>query len=383
MSIRRSCSDFGVAPSTGFWYLDSVRRVAIVYVRTKRLLKEDKMRVLKIAVVIGLVAVIGCGGSTAFRSGKVYYEKNQDYVKAEKMFRQAVAEEPSNWQAHLYLALSLAQQERYAEAEKSFTEARELAPEAKKDLVYQNQHAFFVDNYNKGITANSTKNYDEAVSYFKKAVEVEPGYARGHINLGVAYSMMGDEDKALESFLAAVNADPEEVEGWRNLGITYQTLKEYGKAKEAFEKVVELAPDDVNGVFALADMYFNEKEYEKALQYYDKAAETKGDDAALQYQIGAAHFSLDQFSEASMAFQKAAALSKDSDAGLYRDAMYNLAIAYLRSEEYDAGIATVERLLEMEDSSDLHEMLGRLYSKKGLKDKAIAEYERAKELSGE
>jgi tetratricopeptide (TPR) repeat protein len=346
-------------------------------------LKEDTMRLLRIAVVVGLLAAVGCGGSTAFRSGKVYYEKNKDYVKAEEMFRQAVTEEPSNWQAHLYLALSLAQQERYSEAEKSFSEAHGLAPEEKKGLVYQNQHAFFVDNYNKGITANSTKNYNEAVAYFRKAVEVEPGYAKGHINLGVAYSMLGDENQALGAFQNAVEADPAEVEGWRNLGITYQALGDYAKAKEAFEELVKLAPEDVNGTFALADMYFNEKEHEKALQHYIQAAEIKGDDAALQYQIGATHFSLEQFSEAAMGFQKAAALSKDSNADLYRDAMYNLAIAYLRMEEFDAGVGTVERLLEMEESADLHELLARFYTKMGKKEEAIKEYEKAKELSGE
>ena len=341
------------------------------------------MRLFKTAVVLALLFAVGCGGSTAFRSGKVYYEKNKDYVKAEQMFRQAISEEPGNWEAHLYLAMALAQQEKYAEAEPAFRDAYDIAPAEKKDLVYGNQHSFFVANYNKGITANSTKNYTEAVEYFKKAVAVEPTYAKGHVNLGVAYSMLQEDDMALAAFEEAVRVDSTSIEAWENLGITYQTMREYTKAREAFKKVVELDPEYVNGKFALADMYFNEGDYQKALEFYNQAAEEKGDDPALQYQIGASHFGLDQFSEAAMGFQKAAALSKDSDAALYRDAMYNLAIAYLRMEEYDAAIATIERLIEIEETADLHELLGRAYSKKGLKDKAIEEYEKAKELSGE
>ena len=341
------------------------------------------MKVFKAAVVLGLLIALGCGGSTAFRSGKVYYEKNKDYVKAEEMFRQAIEEEPQNWEAHLYLALALAQQEKYTEAEKSFTHARDIAPEERKELVYGNQHKFFVDNYNQGITRNSTKNYDEAVEFFKKAVAVEPTYAKGHVNLGVAYSMLKQNDKALAAFEEAVRVDPSSVEAWENLGITYQTMREYTKAREAFAKVVELDPEYVNGKFALADMYFNEGNYEKALEFYEETAEQKGDDAALQYQIGASNFSLEQYSGAAMAFQKAAALSKDTDMDLYRDAMYNLAIAYLRLEEYDAARATTERLLELEDTADLHELLGRILSKMGMKEEAIKEYERAKELEGE
>jgi tetratricopeptide (TPR) repeat protein len=341
------------------------------------------MRILKTALVLGLLFAVGCGGSTAFRSGKVYYEKNKDYVKAEQMFRQAIEEEPENWEAHLYLALALAQQEKYAEAEESFSYAHEIAPAEKKELVYGNQHSFFVDNYNKGITANSTKNYDEAVEYFKKAVAVEPNYARGHVNLGVAYSMMNDNDKALASFEEAVRVDPTSIEAWENLGITYQSMREYTKAREAFAKVVELDPEYVNGKFALADMYFNEGNHQKALEFYEQAAEELGDDPALQYQIGASNFSLENYNGAAMAFQKAAALSKDSDVDLYRDAMYNLAIAYFRLEEFQAARATTEQLLELEKTADLHELLGRILSKLGLKDEAIKEYEKAKELEGE
>jgi tetratricopeptide (TPR) repeat protein len=333
--------------------------------------------------VVGLLLVVGCGGSTAFRSGKVYYEKNKDYVKAEEMFRQAIAEEPQNWEPHLYLALALAQQEKYSEAEKSFTEAHGIAPEEKKELVYGNQHKFFVDNYNQGITQNSTKNYEEAVEFFKKAVAVEPTYAKGHVNLGVAYSMLNDNDKALAAFEEAVRVDPSSVEAWENLGITYQTMSEYAKAREAFAKVVELDPEYVNGKFALADMYFNEGNYEKALEFYEETAEAKSDDPALQYQIGASNFSLEKYSEAAMAFQKAAALSKDTDMELYFDAMYNLAIAYLRVEEYEAARGTTERLLEMRETADLHELLGRILSRMGMKDEAIKEYEKARELEGE
>ncbi len=341
------------------------------------------MRILKTALVLGLLFAVGCGGSTAFRSGKVYYEKNKDYVKAEQMFRQAIDEQPQNWEAHLYLALALAQQEKYAEAEKLFVQAQEIAPADKKDLVYGNQHSFFVANYNKGITQNSTKNHDEAVEYFKKAVAVEPTFAKGHVNLGVAYSMLKDDDRALASFREAVRMDATSIEAWENLGITYQTMKEYTKAREAFAKVVELDPEDVNGKFALADMYFNEGNYEKSLEFYTQAAETRGDDPALQYQIGASYFGLEQLSEATMAFQKSAALSKDTDMELYRDAMYNLAIAHLRLEEYDAARATTERLLEIEKSAELHELLGRIYSKMDMKNEAIKEYEKANELSEE
>ena len=339
------------------------------------------MKTMRFLVAIGLAFLIGCAGSTALRSGKVYYEKNEDYPKAEEMLRKAVAEEPDNWEAYLYLALALAQQDKFDEAREAFQTSKELVPEEKKRMVTDNQRSFFVTNYNKGITANSTRNYKEAVHYFERAVAIDPDDAKGHINLGVAYSMIDEDEKSLQAFKDAVEADPTAIEAWRNLGISYQGIREYALARDAFEKVVELAPDDADALFSLGDMYFNSKEYEKALENYTRAAEIKTDDAALHYQVGASNFSLERYADAALAFQKAAAMSGDEDGDLYKDAMFNLGVSYIKVEEYDAAIATLERVLQIEETVELHEMLGAAYGKKGMKDKAIAEFERAKELS--
>lgn len=341
------------------------------------------MKTMRFLVAIGLAFVIGCGGSTALRSGKVYYEKNEDYPKAEEMLRKAVAEEPDNWEAHLYLALALAQQDKFDEAREAFATSKELVPEEKKEMVTNNQRSFFVTNYNKGITANSTRNYKEAVHFFERAVAVDPDDAKGHVNLGVAYSMIGDGEKSLQAFKNAVEADPASVEAWRNLGISYQGMSEYLLARDAFGKVVELEPDDADALFSLGDMYFNEREFEKALENYTRAAEIKTEDAALHYQIGASNFSLERFADAALAFQKAAAMSGEQDRDLYKDAMFNLGVSYIKVEEYDAAISTLERAMQIEETVELHEMLGAAYGKKGMKDKAIAEFERAKEMSGE
>jgi tetratricopeptide (TPR) repeat protein len=341
------------------------------------------MKIFKTVLVAGLLFVLGCGGSTALRSGKVYYEKNQDYPRAEEWFRKAVVEEPNNWEAHFYLALSLAQQEKYAEAEKPFSKAMELAEEVKKEIIYSNQHSFFVKNYNKGITANSVMDYEEALEYFKKAVAVEPGYAKGHVNLGVTYSLLGDEEQALEAFKKAVEVGPDEVDGWRNLGITYRRMEDYSSAREAYEKVVELDAEDIDGLRSLGEMYFMEENYEKALDSYRKAAEKKGDEPWLQFQMGAAYFSSKQFSESAVAYQKAAALSKQSDEDLYKNSMFNLSSAYLRLEQYEEAVATLQQLLEIEKTADVHERLGQAYAKQGDSAKALEEYKKAEALRGE
>jgi len=343
------------------------------------------MRFVKYALVAALLIIMGCGGSTALRSGKVYYEKNKDYPKAEEWFKKAISEEPDSYEAYLYLAMSQAQQQKYAEAEVNFTKATSLAPdEGKRDIVYSNQHAFFVKHYNKGITLNSVQDYEQALSEFLKAVQIEPGFAKGHVNLGVTYALLEDEDKALAAFEKAVEVDPKEPEAWRNLGITYRNLEEYDKAMAAYEKLVELDPEDMDGMESLGEMYLMENDYAKALESFTKVAEVKTDDPWLQFQMGSASFSMEHFEEAAGAYLKAAAIAKTTgDSDLYRNAMFNLSSAYLRLEDYDGAVATLEQLLAVEDTYEVHERLGQAYAKQGMTDKALAEYEKAAALKGE
>jgi tetratricopeptide (TPR) repeat protein len=343
------------------------------------------MRLVKCAVVAALLVVMGCGGSTALRSGKVYFEKNKDFPKAEEWFKKAIVEEPDSWEAYLYLAMSQAEQQKYGEAEPNFEKAMELAPDQqKKDIIYSNQHAYFVEHYNRGITLNSVADYEEAVKEFEKAVQVEPGYAKGHVNLGVTYSLLKEEDKAMAAFQKAVEVDPSEPEAWRNLGITYRNLKEYGKAAEAYEKMVELDPEDMDAAESLGEMYMMEKQYEKALGSFTKVAEANGEDPWVQFQIGSANFSLEDYEASAAAYQKSAALAKTAgDMDLYRDAMFNLSGSYLKLENFEGAVSTLQQLLAVEKTPDVHERLGQAYAKQGKTKEAMEEYEKAEALRGE
>lgn len=352
------------------------------------------MKAVRIITVVGLLgalalAVAGCGGKTSvtMRSGKVYYHQNKDYPKAEEWFKKAVIEDPSNWEAHFYLALSQAEQDKYAEAGKAFENAYRLAPDDKtREVVTGNQQGFFAEHFKAGLSAKDTNNLGEAAKEFEMAVAVDPREPSGYINLAFCYREMGDKEKALTVMQKSVEIDSTSVYAWSNLGAAYRDVKDNDHAAEAFQKVVDLAPTDPDVKFgalaSLGDILFDKKEYDKALEYYTSAAEITTEDAALQYQIGAAYYQLGRYQEALAGFKKCAALIKDSDPALYADSMYNLGVCYLKVKNYDEAIGTLQTLLQTQETAEVHEMLGNAYSEKGLKEQAIEEFKKAKELSG-
>ena len=99
------------------------------------------MKTVKFLIILAMVIAIGCGGSTAFRSGKTYFYQHKDYEQAEEAFRLAIQEEPDNWEAYLYLGLSLAEQSKFEEAKGHFLSAREKAPDDEKKMQAKEQQS--------------------------------------------------------------------------------------------------------------------------------------------------------------------------------------------------------------------------------------------------
>jgi tetratricopeptide (TPR) repeat protein len=342
-----------------------------------------------IAVVAAVaLAIAGCGGkaSVNMTSGKVYYSHNKDYARAELKFRDAIAEDPSNWEAHFYLALSLAQQGKFAEAGETFRTAKSLAPPDKLAMVSDNQQGFFAEHFRAGLSAKDTNNFQEAATEFERAVGVDPDEPNGYINLAYAYEKLGMDEESLEATKKAVHADSMSFYAWANLGTAYRATKQDDLAAEAFMRVIALSPTDDNIKFSslasLGDIMFAKKDFTEALKYYTQAAEVKSEEASLQYQIGAVYYQAEAYAEAAAAFKRCAALAKDKDVALYNDAMYNLGAAYFNLKDYNAAVGTIEALLLTQESADAHELLGRVYGAMELKDKAIEEFKKAEALRG-
>jgi Tfp pilus assembly protein PilF len=61
---------------------------------------------------------------------------------------------------------------------------------------------------NAGVTAAGQERWDEAIQYWKKALELDPGSAAAHNNLAVAYEKKGASEEAGREYEAALRLDP-------------------------------------------------------------------------------------------------------------------------------------------------------------------------------
>jgi len=99
---------------------------------------------------------------------------------------------------------------------------------------------------NRGVTYGESGQYQKAISYFTKAIELNPKYAETYCNLGKAYAGLGQYPKAISDYTKAIELNPEFAVACNNRGVVYADLGQYPKAISDYTKAIELNPN-VNG----------------------------------------------------------------------------------------------------------------------------------------
>ncbi len=94
--------------------------------------------------------------------------------------------------------------------------------------------------YNRGNDHLNKGAYEEAISDYTKALEIEPQSADVYANRGLAYSQIGRNDKAISDFNEALEINPQYALAYNSRAVVYYTIGEYDKAWRDVHKAQRL-----------------------------------------------------------------------------------------------------------------------------------------------
>src|SRR3989338_5327048 len=136
----------------------------------------------------------------------------------------------------------------------------------------------------------------EALTFFDKALKIDPRYASAWNNKGVALNNLGRYEEAITCYDKALGLDPKYTSAWNNKGLALYNLGRYKEAIERYQEALKLnrdwlashinlavllsvtnRHDEAEREFREALRLFKEKEpkrLEEALRYLEKELET-------------------------------------------------------------------------------------------------------------
>jgi serine/threonine-protein kinase len=250
------------------------------------------------------------------------------------------------------------------------------------------------------------RRFDEAVSLFQRAIELDSSFAMAHQELGGAYYYMGDRQNGERHFETAVSLTDritererlwiqaeienwrenyesavaayniyltrfqDDLSGWFRLGFAQMRQGHNPEAVQAFARVAELDPTNVAAYINLATSYNQLGEREKALEHYLNAFELRPEwrtSGNLNHEFGFNYAELGEIDSAEAVFREMLSGPDDQRAlgyrslgllnmyvGRYREAQEHLRQAVLIQEMLGYGLSEFRSRLYLATALSAH-----------------------------
>ena len=264
-----------------------------------------------------------------------------------------------------------------AELKERYKTASESQKQEINREIKRNEDEFTAAQWNeKGMERYNRKDYQGAIEYFRKAIELDPKYAMPWNNMGSAYGEMGDHNKEIEYYRKAIALNPKFAFPWNNMEETYRKLGSYDKAIECFRKAIELDPKDAYPWNNIGYVYDKQGNRAKALECYQKAIELDQKIAVPWNLMGLSYVGSGDYDKAVECYRKAIEL-----APRYQAPWYYMGVSYGKLGDFHKALECYQKAIEL-DPKDAYSWnnMGFAYYKSGNRDKAIECFRRAIEL---
>jgi tetratricopeptide (TPR) repeat protein len=211
--------------------------------------------------------------------------------------------------------------------------------------------------------------YNHTFNYSPKSIKILN-------NLGNLYHKRGDFDRAIAFHQKAIEINPKEHKTYFNLGRDYEVMGMLDEALAQYGKSIRCQPDYAKAHFNIGNIYAGKEKYDKAVISYKRAAEYDDFHIGARNNLGNIYFERGLYEEAKEKYEEIIKIDP-----YLPGAHSNLANALDRLGRLEEAIKEHEKAIELEpDNATYHSGLGVVYGKLGRYDEAIAELKEAYRL---
>jgi TolB-like protein/DNA-binding winged helix-turn-helix (wHTH) protein/Tfp pilus assembly protein PilF len=286
------------------------------------------------------VKVVNPEAYESYLKGRYFWNKRTaDGLKvALAYFNQAIEEDPKNAQAYSGLADTYAL---LGDWQYAVMTPKEAFPKAKAAAIKaleldsglgeaHNSLAFVLDGFDWDLDAGGKE--------FRRAIELNPGYATAHHWYAWHLCLLGRYDEAIAEMKKAENLDPLSLIINADLAELLVLAHSYDESVRQSRKTIEMDPNFALAHNQLAQAYLQEHRYEEAVAELQKAVQLSGDSPTCVANLARAYVASGKRSEA---LKLLSDLKKRSNSG-YSNAS-EIAMIYASLGDTDQAMNWVER----------------------------------------
>jgi tetratricopeptide (TPR) repeat protein len=284
-------------------------------------------------------------------------------------FRRAIAKDPGFALAHLNLATS---SPTGTEFQEHLGHAVALA-----DKVSPGERLWI-----RGVEAGANADAAKALELFTRLTAEYPRDERAHFLLGNSYFGRQEYDKAIAEYRRATDLEPGFAPAWNIVGYAYRTVQRYDDAERAFQKYIELIPSDPNPYDSYAELLMKMGRFDESIAQYRKALQVNRQFAPSYIGI-ASNLMFQGKYDASRAEARKLYDAARND-GERRAAMFAATVTYVEEGRSDLAMAELEKQYALgEATGDAGAMsgdatfMGNLLLDTGKPDEALKRFEQA------
>jgi tetratricopeptide (TPR) repeat protein len=201
------------------------------------------------------------------------YGKLKHYDEAMRSIQEAIKLDPNNPSLYESLASIYVAQGNIEETFKLLKKAAELRTELKMEPAADSSPYYYLGGtYTvRFLQKGNEEDFNEAVKWLKKAIEISPKNATYYQALGITYEKHSNVDEAMANYKKAVEYDPKDPSNYFNMAEIYSLKHNYDAAIERIRQVIEFRSDYAKAYQYLGKMYHHKNDDTEAIKQELKA----------------------------------------------------------------------------------------------------------------